>query len=145
MATDPTVPTLDPSGTVADREALDAYSRAVISVADSVGPSVLKIDVLENEAGPAGASGSGFLFAPDGYALTNSHVVHGATRLQATLPDGRRLHAAPVGDDPETDLAVVRVHGPDLVAAPLGDSSRLKVGQLVVAIGNPYGFQCTVT
>lgn len=131
-----------------DAEALDAYSRTVAGVAERVGPSVLRID-----AAPAGASsrrrsggtGSGFAITPDGFVLTNSHVVHGAGRLEATLSDGCRAAAAPVGDDPDTDLAVVRVESPGIVPAELGRSGTLRVGQIVVAIGNPYGFHCTVT
>ena len=120
-----------------DAAAFDAYSRAVMSAVDVIGPSVVKVD--------AGGTGSGFVFAPDGLILTNSHVIANARRLGVTLPDGRDLVADLVGDDPHTDLAVLRVSAPDLVAAPFGDSSALRTGQLVIAIGNPFGFQHTVT
>ena len=134
---------------------LDAYSRAVISAAESVSPSVVNIDIRTNPRGRQGTrsrqpdelrgTGSGFIFTPDGFILTNSHVVHHADKIAVTLPDGRRFEGDMVGEDPDTDLAVVRINGANFLATPLGDSQRIRVGQLVIAIGNPYGFQCTVT
>jgi S1-C subfamily serine protease len=132
----------------------DAYSRAVIHAVEAVGPSVVSIEVqhLEPEPRrptmppqPRGGSGSGFVFTPDGFILTNSHVVHGASSILVRFPEGSSYGADLVGDDPETDLAVIRISAPSLIPAALGDSNTVRVGQLVVAIGNPYGFQATVT
>jgi len=129
---------------------LDAYSQAIVNAVEKVGPSVVKIEVSskrETRRGPAEAhgSGSGFIISPDGLVLTNSHVVHGADSVQVVLNDGRRPDAVLVGEDPETDLAVLRVYAPNLTPVQLADSNALRVGQVAIAIGNPYGFHASVT
>ena len=132
-----------------DLTLLDAYSRAVIGAVDIVGPAVVSIEVngrAARDAGPgAPSSGSGFLIAPDGLVVTNSHVVDGAKELRVTLGDGRTFRADVVGDDPATDLAVIRIDAAGLPWVSLGDSSAVRPGQVAVAIGSPYGFQRSVT
>ncbi|HWB11854.1 MAG TPA: trypsin-like peptidase domain-containing protein [Pirellulales bacterium] len=127
----------------ADAELLDAYSRAVIGVVDSIGPAV--VAVARRRGQESGGVGSGVLITPDGFALTNSHVVGGQERVAVTTHDGDVLEADVIGDDPATDLALLRVAARDLPAAPMGESAGLRVGQLVIAMGNPFGFQSTVT
>ncbi len=113
---------------------------------DRLGPAVVRLDVRGTGKSPRGGTGSGVVVAPDGLILTNSHVVHGASRIDITTTDGRTLSAHVVGDDPDTELALVRVNeNVTLPSAALGDSKRLKRGQLVIAIGNPLGFESTVT
>lgn len=137
-----------------DADILDAYSKAVINAAEKVKPSVVNVEVYHGSGSarlaqqmtrkPKG-SGSGFIFTPDGFILTNSHVVHRAAKIEVTLQDGRKLPANIIGDDPYTDLAVIKVDASDLMPVRFGNSKSIKVGQLVIAIGNPYGFQCTIT
>jgi S1-C subfamily serine protease len=127
-----------------DQALLDAYSRAVIDVVDRVGPTVVRLDIKAGSR--RSGTGSGVIVAPDGLVLTNSHVVDGAARVNVSTVDGRSLTAQVVGNDPDTDLALVRIDAPvTLPAAPLGNSKLLRRGQLVIAIGNPLGFESTVT
>jgi len=138
-----------------DLSLLDAYSRAVIQAVDKASAGVVNVEIKKSspERRPApgqampevSGSGSGFIFTPDGFIFTNSHVVHGTERITVTLSDGRRFPAQMVGDDPDTDLAIIRIDAPKLTPVVLGDSGNIRVGQLAVAIGNPYGFQTSVT
>jgi len=146
---------LPQAGASSDAALLDAYSQSITRVAERVGPAVVRLDVKRRvrardsrgheKSHEIGGSGSGFLFTPDGLIATNSHVVSGAAEIGVTLNDGQLFRASLIGDDPDTDLAVVRVAGHKLPSVTLGNSRGLRVGQLVVAIGNPYGFQCSVT
>jgi len=126
-----------------DDKLLDAYSQAVVSAVKQAAPSVVNIDVAT--AGRRSGTGSGFVHTPDGFIITNSHVVHEAVAIGVTLPDGRSYQADLVGDDPPTDLALLRISAPPLSAIGAGDSAALQVGQLAIAIGNPFGFECTIT
>ncbi len=140
---------------ISDGLLLDTYSQAVTGVSKLVSPSVVNIEVRHkvknSQRNPQrtpeerGGSGSGFIFTPDGFILTNSHVVHSADKIDVSLPDGRKFPAVLMGDDPDTDLAVIRIGGTELVPVKLGDSKEIQVGQMAIAIGNPYGFQCTLT
>jgi S1-C subfamily serine protease len=133
------------SAAIQDDDALlDAYSTAVTTAVERVSPSVVKIDVEKAGSRRAG-SGSGFIFTPDGLAMTNSHVVHGASSIHLTFAEGRKISATLIGEDPDTDTAVLSSDVRTLAPAVLGKSQNLKVGQLAIAVGNPYGFQFTVT
>ena len=121
-----------------DRDLLDAYSEAVIQAVEQVGPAVVRIEA-------ARGGGSGVIFTPDGFILTNNHVVEAGDRITAMLPDGRSIRAELIGRDPHTDLAVLRIGDTNLSWARLGDSKRLRVGQVAIAIGNPFGFHHSVT
>lgn len=146
-AADAVQPTRSPSPAPDDERLLDAYSTAVSTAVEAASAAVVHLEVRakRSQGELAGGSGSGFLLSPDGYALTNSHVVHEATDLHVHLADGRRLRADLVGEDPHTDLAVVRISSDPLPHLQLADSDRVRPGQIAIALGSPMGFQQTVT
>lgn len=146
----PLVADAPPQSSGTDDELLDGYSRTIAGVVGKVGPTVVNIRVQHDghdrrRGSEAGGTGSGFIIAPDGYILTNSHVVHDASRMEVAVADGRVFSATLVGDDPETDLAVIRINASNLIHASLGDSRSVRVGQIAIAIGSPFGFHQTVT
>src|SRR3984957_5739474 len=132
-------------GSFTDGQLLDAYSETVSGAATNVAPAVVNIQIKNRSLGGRGeGGGSGFLIAPDGFILTNSHVVHGAQSIEVTLHDARTFAATRVGDDPDTDLAVIRIDAAQLPYLPFDDSNKLRVGQIAIAVGSPYGFQQSV-
>lgn len=149
--------TASPRQSVGDDTLLDAYSQTVVRVAQQVSDTVVHLKIQKNQSaqparqqqpsppGGAGGTGSGFIISTDGFVVTNSHVVNGADRIEAHLPDGRSYTAQVVGDDPPTDIAVVKIDGDNLATASFGPSDRLQVGQIAIAIGNPFGFQYSLT
>lgn len=137
------------SSTYTDDELLDAYSQTVVGVAQRVSDAVVQIHAhkpsRQGNNRQGGGTGSGFIISSDGLVVTNSHVVNGAQKVEVSLQDGRKFLAKPIGDDPATDIAVVQIHGEGLTTAAFGNSEHLQVGQIAIAIGNPYGFQYSLT